>query len=50
MLPEVKSPRGLAAKGIKESSHESREIMYVGTYAARGLGPFRASRQRHKRA
>ena len=40
--------QGLAVKGVKQSSHENGEIMPVWTYAARGLGPSRASCHRHK--
>ena len=51
MLPEAKDRRGLTAKGINimislRSSHG--EIAPLGTYAAWGVGPLRASRQRHK--
>ena len=48
MLPEANGRRGLAAKGIKQSSHENAEVTHVETYAGQGLGSSRASRQRPK--
>ena len=44
MLLEVKGRRGLATKGIKQSSHENGEVTPVRIYAARGPRSSRANR------
>ena len=46
MLPKAYGCRGLAAKGLKQSSHKNGEVMHVGPYVARGVGSSRASHQR----
>ena len=48
MLPKAQGHRGRVAKGIKQSLRENGEITPIGTYAARGQGSSRASRQMHK--